>query len=480
MITCSHCGMPVRADLAYCQNCGTPLSNTGKVVADPRMAAPEKPELPTWLESLRTGEHPAVSASGPSNFSGPDLIDEGTLPSWMRGENVDSPENAASDTYPAWRPASMPAPHTDSDFVPPRGIAASSLIDEQALPSWMQENNPSRQSAPSGLSASSLVQPDALPDWMRTLQTPPVSTPPPIPPTVDPITPVQAIPAHNLIDHQALPPWMTGQTNAPSQAVQPPQAPQPHQQPMYQQTNAQPGLAASSLLDMNALPGWLRENEPSQAQNPASINPGPLPFAQPGQPQPPNTSGPLAAASLIDMNALPDWLRAPENPGMGPGNAGNMGNVGANNGASGVRFNISPQPPRGENMRVPSRPRSEMAPHEQSEVAANVFSSMLGVASTAPSFSSQQPGQAFGDSQGFSAGQSQPSVPQMAQPQGYMGYQGGYGGYPMENQPAWSQQPASGSNMMPVMPGQEQMVPPSASKAARRGFLDTIRSWFSR
>jgi len=217
-----------------------------------------------------------------------------------------------------------------------------------------------------------------------------------------------------------------------------------------------------------------------KAQPPSSASPGSLPFAQTGQAQPPNTSGPLAAAALIDRNALPDWLRAPENSGMGPANAGNMG---ANSGASGVRFNpfASPQAPRPENMRVPSRPRSEMAPHEQSEVAANVFSSMLGVASTAPSFSSQSPAQAFGDSQGIAAGQPQSAVPQIPQSQGYMGYQGGYGGYPMGNQPAWpQQQPANGSNISPMsgMPGQEQNTPQSAAKPARRGFLSTILDWF--
>src|SRR5205085_10874376 len=142
-----------------------------------------------------------------------------------------------------------------------RGIAANSLIDQQALPSWMQENNPSRQTPPSSISASSLVQPDALPDWMRNLQAPSGSTSPPISSAIDPITPVQPLPGHSLVDQQALPPWLTGQTNAPVQPVQPPrtpQAPQPHQQPMYQQPGAQSGLAASSLLDMNALPGWLR------------------------------------------------------------------------------------------------------------------------------------------------------------------------------------------------------------------------------
>ncbi|HEX3641582.1 MAG TPA: hypothetical protein VHV10_09850, partial [Ktedonobacteraceae bacterium] len=43
-------------------------------------------------------------------------------------------------------------------------------------------------------------------------------------------------------------------------------------------------------------------------------------------------------------------------------------------------------PPRVENVRVPSRPRSEMASSETSEMAASVFASMLGVASSAPNF----------------------------------------------------------------------------------------------
>ena len=428
------------------------------------MVAPEKPELPAWLESLRTGDSPA---GGPPYFSVSDLIDEGTLPGWMRSENADSPENAPSGPYPAWRPASMPAPHSDSEFGPPRIIAAGSLIDEQALPSWMQEHNSSQQSAQSSLSASSLVQPEALPDWMKVSQSPPGSTLPPVQPVIDPITPVQPIAAQDLIDQQALPPWLSGQSVQSGQAnlpVSPAQAPQPYQYSSFDATpkSDQSGLAAASLLDMDALPGWLGENEPQPAQNPSLAPPGQAPFAQTGQAQP---YGPLAAASLIDMNALPDWLRASQDPGMeqrsgmppiGPAHAGNVSNIATRPGA--------PQPPRVENMRVPSRPRSEMAPHEQSEVAAaNVFSSMLGVASAAPSFSSQ---------------------PQVPQEQGSMlaGYQGGYGGYPIANQVAWSQQPADRSNMppMPMMSGQEQIAPSSVSKPARRGFLDTIRSWFTR
>ena len=471
MISCSHCGTPVQADLAYCQHCGMPVSNASKVGG---MAEPEKPELPAWLESLRTGEHPAMNVSGSSSFYNPEPIDAEALPGWMRSENAESAENAASDPYAARRPASMPAPQTDGDVIPPRGIDASSLIDEQALPSWMQENNPARQSAPNSISASSLVQPDALPDWMRNLQTSPGLTPPPVPPSADPITPVQPISMRNLIDQEALPSWMTGQPNVPAQPAQPFQAPQPPQPPVYQPPNPQSGFAASSLLDMNALPGWLRENESSQGQ--PSVNSGPLPFAQPGQAQPPNPNGPLAAASLIDMNALPDWLRASDNQGMGRANAGNVGNAGS----AGARF-TAPQGYRPENMRVPSRPRGEMPAQEESEVAANVFSSMLGVASKVPSFPPPPSGQPFGDPQAPPASQAQPPMAQMPQAQGYMGYQGAYGGYPMGNQPAWpqQQQPSHGSNIMPAMPGQEQNVPPPASKP-KRGFLETIRSWFSR
>jgi len=73
-------------------------------------------------------------------------------------------------------------------------------------------------------------------------------------------------------------------------------------------------------------------------------------------------------------------------------------------------------PARPENVRVPSRPRGEMPTHEDSEVAANVFASMLGVVSAAPYFPEQQR-----DASWRSQGQSStpPYAQQnMAQPQG--------------------------------------------------------------
>src|SRR5205807_6488079 len=77
-------------------------------------------------------------------------------------------------------------------------------------------------------------------------------------------------------------------------------------------------------------------------------------------------------------NDPPNWLRSSEdNQGKQHDSVGNQHPTPFGN------------PPRVENMRVPSRPRGEVVPYDQSEVAANVFSSMLGVASTAPYFPSQ-------------------------------------------------------------------------------------------
>ena len=64
-------------------------------------------------------------------------------------------------------------------------------------------------------------------------------------------------------------------------------------------------------------------------------------------------------------------------------NATQQPGPGVANGPRQATFGV---PPRPDNMRVPSRPRGEMGPREESEVAANVFASMLGVASSAPNY----------------------------------------------------------------------------------------------
>src|SRR5205823_6694499 len=52
----------------------------------PGMAEQSQPELPAWLETLRSGERPNASTAGNPNFSAGDLIDEGMLPGWRSEE----------------------------------------------------------------------------------------------------------------------------------------------------------------------------------------------------------------------------------------------------------------------------------------------------------------------------------------------------------------------------------------------------------
>jgi len=171
-------------------------------------------------------------------------------------------------------------------------------------------------------------------------------------------------------------------------------------------------------------------------------------------------------------------------------------------------------PPRLDNMRVPGRPRGEMGYLEESEEAANTFSSMLGVASVAPNFPGLQPSaqyqqnmpqpQAYSgtgmpvpgsvrDSQGQQGqgGQAVVGMPPTAYPgmvpnQGYApnqpqtpaGYQGGY---QMGSMQGVSAQPPMANYTAGKQPGAMTNNDPSNAnkKPARRGFLSTILDWFS-
>jgi hypothetical protein len=234
---------------------------------------------------------------------------------------------------------------------------------------------------------------------------------------------------------------------------------------------------------MNSLPGWLRESEQGQGlPRQGYTQPQDMPPARPGQAFNGNTNGGnLTGASLIDMNALPNWLRSSEG-GQGQQQE-SVGNP---------RPTPFGNPPRVENMRVPSRPRGEVVPYDQSEVAANVFSSMLGVASTAPYFP-PQPGFTPGSQQGFQGEQLGQSLMQSPNPSGsppqmnnaMPGIQGGFTGqgYSWGNQPGGSgqQSPANraGTQSYPAGSGQRPNANSLGAKPARRGIIETIRSWFT-
>jgi len=407
-------------------------------------------------------------------------------------------------------------------------MSASSLIDEQALPEWMREKAVSpqqqRQQQPGvqdNIPAASLLQSEALPNWMKTMQ-------PPAPASSNSVQsrpmaiPPEGIMGNDLIDPQSLPKWMGG-----------PEVPK--------------GFSGSALLDEDALPPWLRNAEqesqrgnamafpatPQSAQS-APLTPPTSPVAnQQSQPptftnDAPQMNGNLPASSFIDMNALPDWLKPTE--GQQPRGGFGQQQQGAQE--MGKQANFS-APARPENVRVPSRPRSEMGPYEESEVAANVFASMLGVASAAPNLSGQQRGQVpetmqppvqqspmpqqqwantanmqgqgkpagamqgqgtpdqsmpagYGNPQNLQTQQGQQNQADQQMNQGYAqamgGYQGGYvSGNAMNNMAPQQGRPMNTAGTQPggatISAGDSQAK--ASAKPAKRGFLSTILEWFS-
>jgi hypothetical protein len=555
VITCNRCGGLSPVSAINCQNCGAPLSSNADAGLGQSRSFQDQPDLPAWLGSLRAGERPAAPADNPSNFSTADLIEEGSLPSWMRSGRPEMNDTGLSSPHLSLRPSSAPGPNTDDS----KGINAQSLIDEKSLPSWMQENKPPSGPMPAGgIGAASLVQQDMMPDWMKSLQqnaplpgpAQPMSQPAPAfpePPAASPMAtganefsarPAQGFSASDLVDQQSLPSWMKQQegTGAPL-PVQP----------------GASGLSLSSLVDADSLPPWLRESAtqgqksgglppPSQANTPWQSAQPPLqgaggmpqsPYGQPASspmpqgspvwqtasPQMPAPSGMstgpvqgagLAASSFIDPNALPQWLRSGNEQQNQSGGA--MPPQPPASTPRGGGYNV---PPRIENVRVPSRPRGEMNPNESNEAAANVFASMLGVASTTPNFPGAPPpqSQSYG-TPGGSLGQGAPSSsqpypmgnmagqpgganpgftnPPMAQSQGYMSgglYQTGnqgLGNYPAGNSyPGASQYPAGVPGVPPMSGGTGNLGmmdtgagQKTARKPAKKGIFDVIRDWF--
>jgi hypothetical protein len=502
VITCNSCGYRSQEGAVNCQRCGAPLPSKGANEAGSHTGTRGQPELPAWLESLRPGDRPAAPPPGAANFSAADLIEEGALPSWMQAERMGG-DSAVTGPHVALRSSSMPGPDTDGGFAS-RGLAARSLIDEQSLPSWMREAGQSGSTeSQSGIQASSLVQPDSLPEWLQSMQ-PPASTPRPEGPvrpaqpaqpprpaqTFDPTPPAQGFSARDLIDEQSLPPWMSQQSG--QMPAPPPVTPTNRGQGAAPE---QSGMPASSLLDMDSLPPWLRQ--PGQEQKGSAFPPPPVQSPLPDQSwqAPPvnnapgsnvaGSGGKLAASSFIDTNSLPDWLRS---PGAAP-----QGSPG------GQQSGMYAGPPRVENVRVPSRPRSELNPAGDSAAAANVFASMLGVASAAPNFPSQagsMPGtQAQSNPYNAAAPQGMPgqipaTPPGMSGPLPQPYGPGGYGaGYQAGSQNSYMMPPQAGSPIYsPQMPG----MPPGPgaaglsggqganAKPAKRGFFEAIRDLFFR
>lgn len=538
MITCSRCGTSIAAGLINCPQCGMPVNAmfTGGTGTEMNIQRQGQTELPAWLESLRAGEGSNAFPAGPASMPAGNSEHNDDLPSWLRPAQPVAADTTPSGIFPYQRPASSPAPNTDGPLMM-GGMSASSLIDEQSLPSWMHEQQESPANIQENISASSLVQQEALPQWMRTA---PVAGPPASvqqEASTPPEAPLPPIAGNDLVDPQMLPQWMTnGQHGTP--------------------VRGQNGFSASSLIDASMLPSWMRETSsaPQQAsplppeqstQFPASSGQSPLgqvpashgqPFVSPAPAssgQGTGVHGGLSAASFIDMNALPDWLRSPEEQRQ---QGHPLQPQGYSNNPSSQRqapFGTSGRP-EGVRPPVPSRPRSGMGYQEESEVAANVFASMLGVASNAPYLPGQpqqsgqrqtaqqqqaqqqpamaspllspQPGNGTAPSQlevqqgpDPLAGMARTAIPNVYpgpgqnsmygsipqwQGNGPTNYPGdaamNMGGFPANRQAMPPSSPNNRLNMQPepTMNNQESAKP--QSKPAKRSIFELIRDWLSR
>lgn len=451
------------APVITCNRCGTPnpseMSNCrycGAALVVQNSAKPKtntQEQIPSWLESLKAIERPTPPPGGQPDFSVADIVDPNALPGWMRSDSAS--RGADSGKHPAMRPASMSGPNTDSSSISPGSLSANSLIDSSSLPPWLQPQQAGQTGQPGIISASSLIESEKLPGWLSE------------PPAVQN--------SGGQVGNAARP--------GPSE---------PPGKPM--------GISASSLLDVNALPPWLREESKPEQQPSGGVSTG---IGSPG----------LSAGSLIDPNMLPDWLRNAEQ--AQPGNTTTPAS--SNAFGSSAAYGGQAVPPRVENVRVPSRPRAEMAPLEQSEMAASVFSSMLGVASVSPSYPTSG-----GDYLAQQSFQPTPQMPPFSAPlqgpganQPIPGQQGGisspppYPGMPPASPPQNTMPGAPGGAYQPMMqqagvsgPGGQNAYPGSTvnspvpaspqgghqpdqqaggtagTKTAKRSFLETIRGWF--
>ncbi len=394
--------------------------------------AQDQVALPAWLESLRAGERSAAPVNNTPPFSAPNFVEEGSLPSWMRPERGEGSGNTDAN------PVVSAYPGQGAVAQPGQGITAQSLVDENALPPWLSEGKiAAAQSSPAQpIQASSLVEQEDVPEWMKTLQ-PQSSTPfsnerRPEPKPVAPSQPLSGMSAHDLIDPQAVPDWMKAQGNQGNAS-----APRGMAQDMGGQQSAQTtqrntgqsmpnqmaGFSAASLLDENALPQWLHESGSNARQSnqsaaggvgngwgsvpspsyPAASNTGTYTPMQDNSwsaqvpPQTPMGSPSqqgqgMPASSFIDEDALPPWLRTADQQ-QGASNGSAYGSqIGSPMGTPmGSQVRQAPIAPRHvDNVRVPNRPRNENGFSDTSESAANVFASMLGVASAAPNYLGQQ------------------------------------------------------------------------------------------
>ena len=219
----------------------------------------------------------------------------------------------------------------------PARVPVNSLVNEDALPEWL------RNAANSGALPPLMSQGGAVPSASSRGgggREPAPAPPAPRPPVPSSPMGPGGLGANHLFDESALPEWLRSGTlgqsqDLPTGSFQGPYGPSSSTGPYIPpgredprasaasafpsieragsfQISASPesGVSAPSLIDSNALPQWLSGNPETPAQSMYGRD----------------TSRGIPANSLVDENSLPPWLRS-EHPAPQPGpNASSMWN----------------------------------------------------------------------------------------------------------------------------------------------------------
>ena len=253
--------------------------------------------VPDWLQQvyseahvppLYEGKPPATS--GPQKISGSDLLDDRSVPTWIREATQTSPLANISDILAFTPPASQPENRAYGGAQPSTPLASSgplsdslsarSLVEDESLPGWLRTVGDEEASATQKGSSASAYEPGAAPQGGAS----------------------GFFSATELVDTQALPVWLKSQGAQAEQTA----AAQPKGQPGV--SDSPSGIfSAAELVDTHALPTWLRDQEPNGTPEPSA---GAAPAAPLG-----GVSGIFSAAELVDTHALPTWLKAQEQAG---------------------------------------------------------------------------------------------------------------------------------------------------------------------
>ena len=292
MTTCPRCGQPLRAPVAACPRCGL------------RFAPPAQP--------------PQSAQNGYAGYDG-----------YHGANGFDNTfDNGFDDATPAWMQQARPQPSPYAQ-APLQPYAPAPQAPQQP-PAYGQPAMPAPPNVRPGFSMNELVSEEALPDWLRqasadsaqpTQRQPVPGSPgygaPPYPPASPPANPLANAPAYPVAYPPANAPAYGGYAAASAEEASfgRPDAsafPGIESAGSYQAPPGDGGgLSAGSLLDPNALPGWLSGQQGQAAS--ASMRSG---------------EG-MRAQSLIDDAALPEWMRNEANGSTGNGNGAGIAGASA-------------------------------------------------------------------------------------------------------------------------------------------------------